>query len=346
MRSTAGMATVAALVVGLGTAATVPAAQAAEERPIVLTRGHIDLFELTYDDAAEALRLQVKDDSELYGTGTRYHAPTDVALDVDEELAEFVLTDDLPASYDFLGAAGDTVYVLPETQDPALPWPGWSTERLPESLPAGTSLPSSGSPVELALDVEGPGEIYSWMNDVFGEPINRYVDTSDEVADVIPVASRAHVHTAWAFTEPGDYTLTVTPTATTSGGDTLTGPSQDYLVRIGEGAAAPPPVAPAKISSRTAVKLMPKRVAVGKRARVAVSVTASRSGTTARGRFVVRDGRRTVARGALNPRGRAVTRLPKLRAGKHRISVRYLGSSRLRASQSKTAVLRVVKRRR
>jgi surface-anchored protein len=238
------LASVVAIAVPASTAAigvlSAAPAQAADNE-FVLTKGHIDLFEVTFDSASSGLRLSVKDDTGLYGAGAQLRDPADVTLAVDEELS----ATEVPAApaYSFLGEPGDTVYSLPFTQDQQLPWPGWSTERLVSTLPAGTTLASSGTPVSLQVDVEGPGEVQTWMTNAFGQPINRYVDTVDPAVDRIPVARGAHVHSAWAFTELGEYTLTVTPTATTEQGTTLSGPATDYHVRVGDAAASEPGVA-------------------------------------------------------------------------------------------------------
>jgi bacillolysin len=70
------------------------------------------------------------------------------------------------------------------------------------------------------------------MTDPGGMPINKYVDTDDPAADIIPMTSNTHAHTNWFFTHPGDYTLTVTPSATTSTGGTINGTAADYLIRV------------------------------------------------------------------------------------------------------------------
>ncbi|MCA0252425.1 MAG: TIGR03773 family transporter-associated surface protein [Actinobacteria bacterium] len=204
-------------------------------RSRVLTKGHIDLFEVTWNGG---LRLSVKDDTNLYSAGSQYRSPADVTIWVDTGGS----TLQVPAApgYGFLGNPGDTIYHLPLSQDPELPWPGWSTERLLGTLPSETQLPNSADAVRLAVEVTGPGEVFSWMTGGFGTVTNRYVDTVDPAPDVIPISRNAHVHTAWAFTRPGDYYLSVTPTATTTGGDLLTGDTAVYHVRIAPIAGAAP----------------------------------------------------------------------------------------------------------
>lgn len=215
-----------------------PPAAGLEDRPIVLTSGHIDLFELTYDTETAGLRLQVKDGTGLYSPETVFRDPGEVTIAVDEQLSRVVIPEGLPPEYDFLGEPGDVVYDLPFTQDPQLPWPGWSTERLVGSLPDGVELSPTGDVVEFAVSVDGPGEVHTFMSDAVGMPVAHYVDTTDGGPDVIPATSHQHAHTEWVFTELGDYTLTVTPSATTTSGATLTGPAEVYHFRIGDGGAA------------------------------------------------------------------------------------------------------------
>jgi surface-anchored protein len=200
------------------------------ERPIRLTRGHIDLFEVTYSAASGGLVLNVKDDSHLYSSTASFRRPADVSVEVDQTIARIELPE-LGPEWSFLGEPGDVRWYLPEVQEPDLPWPGWSSQRLEGTLPEGTSLAET-DPVKLAVAVDGPGDVFAFMTDPGGMPINKYVDTDDPAADIIPMTSNTHAHTNWFFTQPGDYTLTVTPSATTSTGGTINGTAADYLVRV------------------------------------------------------------------------------------------------------------------
>ncbi|SNS60305.1 surface-anchored protein [Micrococcales bacterium KH10] len=211
-------------------------AHAAEAvRDFALTKGHIDLFEVTYDEESEGLQLLVKDDTKLYDPGVVFRDPAEVSVVVDAAGSATDLSG-APPQYDFLKVDGNTLYLLPQVQDDDLPWPGWSTERLVTSLPSGVTLPGgpTDEPVQLAIEIDGPGHVFTWQSGSFGSLINRYIDTNDPAPDVIPVARHAHVHTNWAFTKPGDYLFTVTPTATTTDGETLTGDSAIYHWHIGD----------------------------------------------------------------------------------------------------------------
>ncbi len=230
----------AVLALGLVAAplAAAPAATAVD-RPVVLTKGHIDGFELTYDRAAGKLVLAAKDDTRLYADEIVYRDPSTVTFAFSD--AAKTALPPATGTWAFLGAhGGQEGWLGPETQNPAEPWIGWSTERLQTSL-AGTgfSVADSGTPVSLNVDIVGPGDVFQWQTVNFA-PGNRYIDTTTPEPDVIPVASHAHVHTNWLFTAAGDYYFTVTPTVQTVEGATLTGDPTGYHVRIG-GTASPAP---------------------------------------------------------------------------------------------------------
>ncbi|WP_162602576.1 choice-of-anchor M domain-containing protein [Nocardioides daejeonensis] len=226
----------AALAVGLSltvAGVALSPAQAEPLRTFALDKGHLDLFEVSYDEDANGLRLSVKDDTYLHASGPVLRDPAQVSVVVDSSTAA-VDVSQVPTALDFLKVDGDTVYQLPQTQNPSLPWPGWSTERLVQTLPGGTELPATGQPVQLEVEIDGPGNVFTWQTGSFGGVQNMYVDTVDPARDVIPIARDAHVHTNWAFTKPGDYLLTVTPSATTTGGSTLSGASASYHVHVGD----------------------------------------------------------------------------------------------------------------
>jgi surface-anchored protein len=202
-------------------------------RPFILDSGHIDLFDVTYDEVTAELVVRVKDDTQLYGWTTERRGPQTVTIAVDSATALLELPEGLPPEYAFLGGAGAQRFVLDEVQQDGLPWPGWSTERLLDSLPKGFELSSEPRPISLEVKVTGPGDVFTWMTGVTGLPSDRYIDTSDDAPDFIPIAASTHVHTAWAFTAPGDYYLEVTPSARTAPGPKLSGAAHRYHFYVG-----------------------------------------------------------------------------------------------------------------
>ncbi|WP_265523434.1 TIGR03773 family transporter-associated surface protein [Oerskovia flava] len=204
-------------------------------REFVLSRGHVDGFEVTYDDDSDDLTLSIKDDTRIYAPGSTYRSPEDVTIAYEDERG----VQRLPTAdgvWSFLGAhGGKDAWIGSQTgaDQEYLPWVGWSTERLLPSLAGSGLTPASGSPVTLNVTVEGPGEVFTFQNDSFGNPINRYLDTTRSANGSIPITANAHVHTNWVFTAAGDYHLTVTPSLKTTAGRTISGEPADYHVRVG-----------------------------------------------------------------------------------------------------------------
>ncbi|TDC45314.1 hypothetical protein E1212_29040 [Jiangella ureilytica] len=233
----AASATAGSLLLGVGTA---PAAAA---DLAILTHGHIDLFETSYDAAADRLVVQVKDDTRIYGDEPFFRAPEDVVLVVDAEPSAIEIPDFEPLF--FLGAPGDTVYLLPMTQDERLPWPGWNSERLGPGLLEGDQF-------QLDLTIDGPGEVFSFMDDPVGMPIARYVDTTDAAPDRIPVGVGAHAHTNWVFTEVGEYTFVVTASGRKTDGTAIHSEPVTYRIVVGDPPSEEPVVPRIGIEGGTA----------------------------------------------------------------------------------------------
>lgn len=93
-----------------------------------------------------------------------------------------------------------------------------------------------------------------------------------------------------------------------------------------------------KATASAKVTTSKKRLKRGGRLRVTVKVTAT--GTTATGRFTIKDGSRTVARGTLKKGSRAVV-LRRLKVGKHRLTIVYAGSATVAKKTSKAVTVRV-----
>lgn len=244
-----------------------PGTPSEPNREFVLHRGHVDGFETTYDAASKKLVLSVKDDTRIYESGSAYRSPADVTLAYQDERG----VQRLPAAegaWSFLGEHGGTdawVGTQSGDQQEFLPWVGWSTERLLSSLEGTGITPASGSPATLDVEVDGPGEVFTFQNDSFGNPVNRYVDTTTSAGGRIPVASNAHVHTNWIFTAAGDYHLTVTPSMKTAGGETVAGEPAEYHVRVGAYVPSWQPLTDAELTdaNRGDVELATSSIALG-----------------------------------------------------------------------------------
>nr|WP_231127457.1 TIGR03773 family transporter-associated surface protein [Motilibacter aurantiacus] len=210
------------------------AASAAEDAPLLLHRGHIDLFDVTYDAEARNLDLRVKDDTKLYAETAVLREPEDVVIPVDPAITTTTVPVD--PDYGFLGAAGQPIYVLQQNGRNAdgirQPWPGWGAETVPGGL-------LQDDFVVLDVDVEGPGKLFAYSSGA-GAP-RVYVDGNFDWPDDIETNVGSHVHTNWAFTSQGTYTLRVRAKATTVDGRALVSPTSTYTFVVGTPAEQPPP---------------------------------------------------------------------------------------------------------
>jgi cysteine-rich repeat protein len=199
----------------------------------ILDSGHVDVFDISYDPS-DGLLLQVKDDTSLYDLGSAYRAPEDVIIDVDAALAAIEVPAELPPEFSFLGPQGSVIYVLDQSQQDGLPWPGWNTQGLSGSLPAEllAGLDNGRSVGELEVDITGPGDVFTFTSDVL--PDNRFVDTSDGEPDRIPFYLSTHFHTTWVFTALGDYVFKVTPRLFTVSSGTVSGIEREFRFHVGE----------------------------------------------------------------------------------------------------------------
>ncbi|MBB4682628.1 choice-of-anchor M domain-containing protein [Amycolatopsis jiangsuensis] len=129
---------------------------AAEEagQPVEIRDGHLDLGPAL---AGGRWSIRLKDDSS--GTA-RWRDLDDVVLRVSDAAKSGV-----PASYGFLGTAGSTVYLVPQTQTqaPGVVWIGWNTQHpgllaaLLESIPLFLQEPKARACCKCSSTTEGSG---------------------------------------------------------------------------------------------------------------------------------------------------------------------------------------------
>nr|WP_231134780.1 TIGR03773 family transporter-associated surface protein [Motilibacter deserti] len=197
-------------------------------------RGHIDLFDVVYDVDARNLDLKVKDDTKLYAEAAVLREPEDVVIPVDPAITSATVPSD--PEYGFLGRAGDRVYVLQQNGRNAdgtrQPWPGWGAESVPGGL-------LQDDIVVLDVDVEGPGKVFAYSSGA-GTPF-VYIDGNFSWPDDLETNVGSHVHTNWAFSEEGTYTLKVRAKATTVDGLPLVSPTSTYTFVVGAPTQPPPP---------------------------------------------------------------------------------------------------------
>lgn len=183
----------------------------------VLDSGHIDIAARTDDGT---LRTQLKDTTA---------GPTPVIWR-DLETVGLHVTDDarteIPASaeYAFLGPAGEEVWLLPQTQEAGILWPGWNTEAVDYDQLAG--------PVTWSLDeVTGPGRLAVYELGALGE-VRVVFDSDEPLPQTLALPSPTHAHGNWVFTEAGVYHLTFSHDATSRSGAS---PSSEGTIAVAVG---------------------------------------------------------------------------------------------------------------
>ncbi|EFG46481.1 actinobacterial surface-anchored domain protein [Brevibacterium mcbrellneri ATCC 49030] len=171
--------------------------------PVTINKGHVDLRAM---DVNGEFSVALGDDS-------RQHAPESVTRTIDSttlevtKLAKVKREGDVLAdpSYDVLGSKGTEFYILPQAQQSGRVWPGFSSETLDrEKYPEGATM--TLTPVSVP---EG-GKWFAYTENLGA--IQTMYASSDKASD-IPLPPGTHMHTAWAFTKPGTYTIDVTARA-------------------------------------------------------------------------------------------------------------------------------------
>jgi surface-anchored protein len=189
------------------TTTTAPTTGACTGLDAVLDDGHIDIAARLVDGA---LRTQVKDTTQG-PAALVWRDLASVGLHVTDEART-----EVPAGggYDFLGPAGSEIWLLPQTQQAGILWPGWNTEAVDYGQLSG--------PVTWSLDaVEGPGRLAVYELGALGQ-VEVVFDPDERLPQSLDIATPTHAHGNWVFTEPGTYALTFSHRATTRSGQVLT----------------------------------------------------------------------------------------------------------------------------
>ncbi|MBM7796165.1 choice-of-anchor M domain-containing protein [Pseudoglutamicibacter cumminsii] len=177
------------------------------DTPVTINNGHVDLRAMEVDGK---FSVALGDDSRQHAKESVLRTINSTTLEV-TKLAKVkregnVLADE---SYDVLGPKGSELYVLPQGQQPGRVWPGFSSEALDRvKYPEGATM--TLTPVSAP---EG-GKWFAYTENLGA--INRMYASSEKASDV-PLPPGTHMHTAWAFTKPGTYTIDVTARAKQSG---------------------------------------------------------------------------------------------------------------------------------
>jgi putative ABC transporter-associated repeat protein len=173
--------------------------------PAVITDGHVDLGARFVDGT---FQVQLRDDT---ADPAVWRDLSDTVLHVVDAAAVTVPTD--PA-FAFLGPAGTRVWVLPQTQQPGIVWPGWNTQD-------PTVLERVDREVTWRLrGVDGPGTFSLFLTGEFGTP-EVVFDSAKPYPQETGIEVGSHVHGNWVFGAPGAYLLDIEMLATTVDGDSV-----------------------------------------------------------------------------------------------------------------------------
>ncbi|WP_196716636.1 choice-of-anchor M domain-containing protein [Actinomyces trachealis] len=186
---------------------TVTSDEAASTEPATVKAGHVDVGPRVVDGK---WTVQARDDS---GAAPVWRDPDQTVLQVTDSA---LLDAPTEPAYSFMGGqAGESWYVVPQTQSPEVVWLGWNTQD-----PGVTKLVDRGATMRIG-PVTGPGK--SWLflqNGTFGEPL-LLVDGQKEQPQDVWVDVNTHVHANWVFTKPGIYLARLSFEAQTVDGRTV-----------------------------------------------------------------------------------------------------------------------------
>jgi surface-anchored protein len=174
----------------------------------VLSVGHTDIA-VDYDAAINTWDLHVG-----YDVAGEEFPASDVLLRVNP-LAQT----SVPANvqFSFLGVPGSSIWILPQAEDPNLLFLGYGADGLLDGVFVGNQ-------VQVTLTgYTGPGNFASYELDAFGNPV-VFMNSRDglSAADHFDLTAGGDSHLAWAFSQPGHYTLTLEAAGTLVNGNLFT----------------------------------------------------------------------------------------------------------------------------
>lgn len=183
---------------------------------VVIDQGHVDAFGLAYENGV--LNLHVHD-----GANDAEYDPSEVQL-VAKPAAKTTVPDD-PA-YAFLGAPGDSIWVLPQVQNPDLLFAGIAAEEIAPGLFTDDTLTID------VVGVRGPADFSIFTQDAFGAPTVR-VDSGDGLPDRTTTRAGGHEHVNWGFEAAGTYKVWVRAKGTLAAtGKTVYSPIETYTFKV------------------------------------------------------------------------------------------------------------------
>ncbi|WP_239124616.1 choice-of-anchor M domain-containing protein, partial [Actinoplanes utahensis] len=192
----------------------------------VINDTHADVVSVHWVDG----RLELKSKVQEPGGQSTYLDPAGVVFQLRETPETKVEVPPDAPYYDFLGPPGTQVWLAPNVQVPGVIWAGFENQ----GIPPGTFVEDM-STVRLR-NVQGPGRLEIFGDNSDGTPLRRFSST-DPAYSTFAMAN-THVHSTWAFTAPGWYTVTFDVSATTLDGTEVRSEPVDFTWYVGGDVAA------------------------------------------------------------------------------------------------------------
>jgi surface-anchored protein len=186
--------------------------------PTPLVNAHVDIRIIDRPGESNRLGLVVLDSD----TGTRYAAADTILV------APNAARTEIPPGFEVFGDVGAPFWILPQSQDPALLYLGFSAEELPQGIF------SSRFAIEL-VRVDGPGDFFLWQFDTFSNLVMG-MNSRDGIStnDVVRPLLGGHEHFNWGFNASGYYEVVMRVTnSRTNGTEVVTYQSDDIPLRFG-----------------------------------------------------------------------------------------------------------------
>lgn len=201
-------------------------------QPVMIQAGHADFGPTLIDGK---WKLKIRDDT---GDEPVWRDPENVVFKLGGN-SIIHMPDD--AAYSFIGEKpGTKLYVIPQTQNPDVPWLGWNTQEggVLNELDRGANLSLEG--------VSGPGKLHVYLENGNNNPQQLW-DSTKGYPQNSWIETNAHTHVNWVFSKPGIYHVKLTFSGKLKNGRAVSdtrvlnfavGDNTDPNAALGAGAAA------------------------------------------------------------------------------------------------------------
>ena len=190
-----------------------------------VSSGHVDIFGVGYI-APNTLELLIHEEATMLELD-----PADTILQVN---AGGYVPRPAGAAFDFLGASGTSLWILPQSEIEAanrgVIFAGFGTEEInPIAWGAGTPIT-----ITLLSVVSAPagGNFFLWQDDEFGNPTQFMNSTDLATYNKVWQNAGLHDHHNWGFTAEGTYEIQFQATGTPEGGSALNSGVQTYTFNV------------------------------------------------------------------------------------------------------------------